>query len=241
MRVKTLTIPTMGLIALLALPAWAQDTKDASSLRADVVSPDGLTREEMTTALVTALGFGDYTPPDCVAGQEMFDDVPASSLFCPWIEELVRRGITEGCGGDNYCPAASVTRAQMAAFLVKTQFPTSVPLGVTVTGRWGFDVDTDGGGDWGASISYPASTFVSLTPHYLAEGDPSTDECPGNPNFPAAAPGHVCVYEQLSVQATFASFNGTSRFGTTVYFFPDAAGDMYAHGSWAATVPRSIE
>jgi hypothetical protein len=50
----------------------------------------------------------------------MFNDVPASSPFCPWIEELVRRGITSGCGGGNYCPSASVTRAQMAVFLVRT-------------------------------------------------------------------------------------------------------------------------
>jgi hypothetical protein len=26
-------------------------------------------------------------------------------------------GITTGCGGNNYCPAQSVTRDQMAAFL----------------------------------------------------------------------------------------------------------------------------
>jgi hypothetical protein len=56
----------------------------------------------------------------CVPGQEMFNDVPASSPFCPWIEELARRGITGGCGGGNYCPSASVTRAQMAVFLVRT-------------------------------------------------------------------------------------------------------------------------
>jgi hypothetical protein len=48
----------------------------------------------------------------------MFGDVPAGSPFCRWIEELARRGITGGCV-DNpplYCPAAPVTRGQMAAF-----------------------------------------------------------------------------------------------------------------------------
>jgi hypothetical protein len=50
----------------------------------------------------------------------MFHDVPASSPFCPFIEELARRGITGGCGGGNYCPSAPVTRQQMAVFLVKT-------------------------------------------------------------------------------------------------------------------------
>jgi hypothetical protein len=43
--------------------------------------------------------------------------VPCSSGFAPWIEELVDRGITAGCGGGNYCPALPVTREQMAVFL----------------------------------------------------------------------------------------------------------------------------
>jgi hypothetical protein len=49
----------------------------------------------------------------------MFTDVPASNPFCSWIEELARRGITAGCTPTTYCPSASVTRAQMAPFLVK--------------------------------------------------------------------------------------------------------------------------
>ncbi len=78
----------------------------------------GTTREEMTLALAKALDISQ--PPACVPGQEMFNDVPASSPFCPYIEELARRGITGGCGGGNYCPSALVTRQQMAVFLVKT-------------------------------------------------------------------------------------------------------------------------
>jgi S-layer family protein len=77
----------------------------------------GTTRAEMTLALAKALDISQ--PPACVPGQEMFNDVPASNPFCPFIEELARRGITGGCGGGNYCPSASVTRAQMATFLVK--------------------------------------------------------------------------------------------------------------------------
>jgi hypothetical protein len=76
----------------------------------------GTTREQIAVALAQAL---NVQIPACVPGQEMFHDVPASSPFCPFIEELVRRGITGGCGGGNYCPNSPVTRAQMAAFLVK--------------------------------------------------------------------------------------------------------------------------
>jgi S-layer homology domain len=76
----------------------------------------GTTREQMTVALAQALAIN---PPACVPGAEMFNDVPASNPFCPFIEELSRRGITGGCGGGNFCPGNPVTRQQMAAFLVK--------------------------------------------------------------------------------------------------------------------------
>jgi hypothetical protein len=79
-----------------------------------------VSRAQMAIFLLRTLEGSGYTPPPCVPGQEMFNDVPASNPFCPWIEELARRGITGGCGDGNYCPSASVTRAQMAAFLVRT-------------------------------------------------------------------------------------------------------------------------
>jgi hypothetical protein len=61
---------------------------------------------------------GAYTPPPCVT--PAFADVPCSSSFAPWINELAARGITAGCGGGDYCPALTLTRGQMAVFLVTT-------------------------------------------------------------------------------------------------------------------------
>jgi hypothetical protein len=57
-------------------------------------------------------------PPACT--NPMFNDVPASSPFCRWIEELARRGIVAGCGGGSYCPTSPVTREQMAVFIART-------------------------------------------------------------------------------------------------------------------------
>jgi len=59
-----------------------------------------------------------FNPPTC--GTPMFNDVPASSPFCKWIEELARRGVVSGCGGGNYCPDAAVTREQMGVFITMT-------------------------------------------------------------------------------------------------------------------------
>jgi hypothetical protein len=81
---------------------------------------DSTTRQQMAVFTLVAKEGTDYTPPPCVAGSEMFADVPASSGFCLWIEELARRGVTGGCGGGNYCPGQPVTRQQMAVFSLRT-------------------------------------------------------------------------------------------------------------------------
>jgi hypothetical protein len=59
-----------------------------------------------------------YVPPTCAG---IFGDVPCPSPFDDWIEQLAHEGITSGCGNGDYCPNASVTRAQMAVFLLKTK------------------------------------------------------------------------------------------------------------------------
>jgi RHS repeat-associated protein len=59
-----------------------------------------------------------YAPPACTT--QVFGDVPCSSGFAPWIDEIARRGVTAGCGGGNFCPSDPVTRAQMAVFITAT-------------------------------------------------------------------------------------------------------------------------
>jgi hypothetical protein len=77
-----------------------------------------VTREQMAVFLLVALEGVSYVPPPCTTPE--FADVPCSSGFARWINELVERNITVGCGGGNYCPGDSVTRAQMAVFLCVT-------------------------------------------------------------------------------------------------------------------------
>jgi hypothetical protein len=76
-----------------------------------------VTRAQMAVFLLKAEHGSSYAPPVC---QGIFDDVPCPSTFANWIEQLSAEGITAGCGGNNYCPDATVTRAQMAVFLLKT-------------------------------------------------------------------------------------------------------------------------
>ena len=51
-----------------------------------------------------------------------FLDVPGSDGFHSYIEKIFRLSITAGCGSGLFCRDDSVTRAQMAVFLLKAQY-----------------------------------------------------------------------------------------------------------------------
>jgi hypothetical protein len=50
-----------------------------------------------------------------------FSDVTDHDLFDLHIAKLIANGITAGCGGGNYCTQSSVTRQQMAVFVLKSK------------------------------------------------------------------------------------------------------------------------
>jgi hypothetical protein len=84
------------------------------------------TREQMAVFVLVAKEGAGYTPPACVP-PNIFADVPETSPFCRFIEELSNRGVASGCGGGNYCPTAAVTREQMSVFLLRTLDPALNP------------------------------------------------------------------------------------------------------------------
>jgi hypothetical protein len=68
-----------------------------------------VTREQMAAFLDRALGLAP-------TGFDYFTDDEASP-FEAEINRMAAAGITTGCGGGNFCPLATMTREQMAAFL----------------------------------------------------------------------------------------------------------------------------
>ena len=78
-----------------------------------------VTRAQMAVFLLRGIHGSSYTPPS--ASGAVFGDVPASTFAAAWIEQLASEGITSGCGSGNYCPDATVTRAQMAIFLLRSE------------------------------------------------------------------------------------------------------------------------
>ena len=85
--------------------------------------PDAeVTRQQMAVFLLKAEHGDSYTPPSCTG---IFEDVACTPGvgFPDWIEQLYAEHVTAGCFTDplRYCPSRSVTRAQMAVFLLKTE------------------------------------------------------------------------------------------------------------------------
>jgi S-layer family protein len=83
--------------------------------------PDApLNRAQMAVFLLRAKHGSLYVPPPATG--TVFADVPAGSFAAAWIEQLAAEGITSGCATSpaRYCPDTSVSRDQMATFLVRT-------------------------------------------------------------------------------------------------------------------------
>lgn len=83
--------------------------------------PDNtVTRAQMAIFLEKGKNGSSFTP--AAAGGNVFTDVPGTYWAAAWIEKLAQDGITGGCGSNIYCPDSTVTRAQMAIFLLKAKY-----------------------------------------------------------------------------------------------------------------------
>jgi S-layer family protein len=92
---------------------------------------NSISRAEVSIFLVRGSHGSGFIPP---SPRGMFTDVPTSFWAAAFIEQLAADGISRGCGADVFCPNATVTRAQMAVFLVRARHGSSfVPPPATGT------------------------------------------------------------------------------------------------------------
>jgi Metallo-peptidase family M12/S-layer homology domain len=131
-------------------------------------SLNSVTRAQMAVFLLKAVHGSSYTPPACTG---VFSDVPCSSSFAPWIEELASEGITSGCGAGIYCPSNPVTRQQMAAFLLKAEHGSAYTPPACTSNPF-TDV---------ACPSQFANWIKQLVTEGVTGGCGSGDYCPANP------------------------------------------------------------
>jgi CSLREA domain-containing protein len=89
---------------------------------------DVVTRDAMAKFLELAKNGSSFRPP--AATGNVFCDVLAGTFLAKWMEQLKADGITQGCasapcarlGGSiepDYCPTGTVTRGEMASFIVR--------------------------------------------------------------------------------------------------------------------------
>jgi hypothetical protein len=125
-----------------------------------------VTRAQMAIFVLRAAHGATFAPP--AATGTVFTDVPADSFAAAWIEQLVAEGITGGCGGNNFCPNASITRAQMAVFLVKAMYGAAYTPPDAVGGVFA-DVPADG---------FAAAFIEQLVADGITGGCGGGDYCP---------------------------------------------------------------
>ena len=100
-----------------------------------------------------------------------FSDLPAGALFHDDVEAIFRHGVTAGCGLGNYCVSTSVTRAQMAVFLVRAVRGADFPA-PRASGRTFTDV---------ACGTFAAAEIEWIAAQQITAGCGGPFYCPGSP------------------------------------------------------------
>ena len=130
-----------------------------------------VTRAQMAIFLLRGIHGSSYTPP-LVGDGTGFTDVPVTYWASSWIKQFYAEGITGGCGNGGYCPDQSVTRAQMAIFLLRAKHGSNyAPPAVSSTTGFG-DVAVD---------HWAASWIKQLAAEGITGGCGNDNYCPEEP------------------------------------------------------------
>ncbi|MBK8617322.1 MAG: InlB B-repeat-containing protein [Anaerolineales bacterium] len=146
----------------------ARITSGCSTVPLNYCPDSTVTRAQMAVFLLKGIHGSSYAPP-AVGVSTGFGDVAADYWAAAWIKQLAAEGITSGCGNGNYCPDQTVTRAQMAVFLLKAKYGSSyTPPAVGVSTGFN-DVATN----------YWAAAFIKqLVADSITSGCGSNNYCP---------------------------------------------------------------
>jgi hypothetical protein len=151
------------------------------------------------------------------------------------------KGLKGATGAPGPAGAAGVTGAAGPA----GPFLDTLPSGKSLKGAFSVGGTAAAASDYaGGSISFGIPLATTPTAHFIGVGAAAPAECPGNAASPAAAPGHLCIYEGQKVNISVSSYQdpvtlstgGTVRpWGAEVIARATAAGYFTSSGSWAVT------
>ena len=153
-----------------AIHTIAQDGLTGGCGGGDFCPNASVSRAQMAVFLLKAKYGAAYVPPPATG--TVFTDVSVQSFAAAWIEELAAEQISSGCGGGGFCPTTSVTRAQMAVFLLKAlEGSTYAPS--PATGSVFSDVPAG---------AFAASWIEDLAARGITSGCGGGRFCPANPS-----------------------------------------------------------
>lgn len=87
--------------------------------------PDSpMTRRAAAAFLIRAKFRGAIYAPETLHNSvvQYFADVPATDAAFPYVQKMKDLGITSGCTATEYCPDSTVTRGQIAVFMIRLFF-----------------------------------------------------------------------------------------------------------------------
>jgi hypothetical protein len=120
-------------------------------------------------------------------GVSLFSDVVPGDIFCKSVHFIAGQGVTQGCGPGQYCPAGTVTRGEMAAFVgravVAPGGAASVPLDYGPDPVTGFSYSCNPGSPDIHFTDVPAGDPFCRSVHFLwakgiIDGCAPTQYCP---------------------------------------------------------------
>src|SRR5688572_4295973 len=80
--------------------------------------PDEPLLRASAVVIIQHAAFESFESPECT--ETGFEDVDDEDYYCGWVEDFKERGITSGCGNNLFCPYESITRAQIAVFIIRS-------------------------------------------------------------------------------------------------------------------------
>jgi hypothetical protein len=186
--------------------AWADGDGSPKVISVPILH-DSVTEVTKNFTVTLSNPTGTATLGNSLASVTLYDDDPAtpfpdaaSSGFLSYVNAIYGAGITTGCGGGSYCPGQAVTRAQMAAFLIRalesdpvagycgsTPPFSDVPLGNSFCGHIKrmkeLAITTGcGAGNYCPNATMPREQMAAFIVRAV-EGEPASTVCNGGSGF----------------------------------------------------------
>ena len=117
-------------------------------------------------------------------------------------------------------------------------FPGALPSGATLRGEYALYGEAAGAGALTRSAISFGFTLASIpTAHFVALGETGGTVCPGTNADPQAAPGQLCIYEDVAISVSTVTIPRIRRYGALLTADSTAGGLWGSTGSWAVTAP----